>query len=68
MLGFLPCHVNVIPWCVQRFRKRNLPVGYATDLTPVVAAKEAGASWNGRQMGEIACKLESAVDFARRKE
>jgi len=26
--------------------KRHLPIEYAADLTPVVAAKEARASWN----------------------
>jgi len=48
--------------------KRNLPIGYAVDLTPVATAKEAGASWNARRMTEIAGKLERAVDFASRKE
>jgi hypothetical protein len=36
--------------------KRHLPIEYAADLTPVVAGKEAGASWNARGM-------ENALDF-----
>jgi len=36
--------------------KCNLPIEYAADLTPVVAGKEAGASWNARGM-------ENALDF-----
>jgi hypothetical protein len=32
--------------------KRRLSIGYAADLTPVVAAKEAEASWNARGMAE----------------
>jgi len=36
--------------------KCHLPIEYAADLTPVVAGKEAGASWNGRGM-------EKALDF-----
>ena len=32
--------------------KRHLPIGYAADLTPVVAAKEAEVSWNARGMAE----------------
>jgi len=36
--------------------KCHLPIEYAADLTPVVAGKEAGASWNARGM-------ESALDF-----
>jgi hypothetical protein len=32
--------------------KRHLPIEYAADLTPVVAGKEAGASWNARGMAE----------------
>jgi hypothetical protein len=43
--------------------KRHLPIEYAADLTPVVAGKEAGASWNALGMAEIACKLECAVGF-----
>jgi hypothetical protein len=34
--------------------KRHLPIEYAADLTPVVAAEEAGASWNARRMAETA--------------
>ncbi|PYT75649.1 MAG: hypothetical protein DMG40_27785 [Acidobacteria bacterium] len=34
--------------------KRHLPIEYAADLTPVVAAKEARASWNARGMAETA--------------
>jgi hypothetical protein len=30
--------------------KCHLPIEYAADLTPVVAGKEAGASWNARGM------------------
>jgi len=36
--------------------KCHLAIEYAADLTPVVAGKEAGASWNGRGM-------ENALDF-----
>jgi len=36
--------------------KRHLLIGYGADLTPVVAAKEANASWNARGM-------ENALDF-----
>jgi len=36
--------------------KCNLPIEYAADLTPVVAGKEAGASWNAHGM-------ENALDF-----
>jgi hypothetical protein len=36
--------------------KCHLPIEYAADLTPVVAGKEAGASWNARGM-------ENALDF-----
>ncbi len=32
--------------------KRHLPIEYAADLTPVVAGKEAGVSWNARGMAE----------------
>jgi len=32
--------------------KRHLPIGYTTDLTPVVAAKEAEVSWNALGMAE----------------
>ena len=32
--------------------KPHLPIEYAPDLTPVVAGKEAGASWNARGMAE----------------
>jgi len=48
--------------------KRHLPIEYAADLTPVVAGKEAGESWNALGRAEIACKLECAVDFVSRKE
>src|SRR6202165_4425203 len=41
--------------------KRHLPIEYAADLTPVVASKEAGASWNARGMAK-------PLDFSRRKE
>src|SRR6266550_5021935 len=41
--------------------KRHLPIEYATDLTPVVAAKEARASWN-------APGWQKPLDFSRRKE
>ncbi len=34
--------------------KRHLPIEYAADLTPVVAAKECGASWNALRMAETA--------------
>src|SRR5205807_8432760 len=40
--------------------KRHLPIEYAADLTPVVVAKEARASWNARGMAET-------VDFSSRK-
>src|SRR3984893_155524 len=43
--------------------KRHLLIGYGADLTPVVAAKEAGASWNTRGTAETVWKLECAVDF-----
>jgi hypothetical protein len=36
--------------------KCHLPIEYAADLIPVVAGKEAGASWNARAM-------ENALDF-----
>ena len=39
---------------VQRFRKAASALEYAADLTPVVAAKEASASWNARGMAETA--------------
>src|SRR6266404_5629010 len=55
------------PWG-QRFRKAPSLIGYAADLTPVVAAKEAGASWNARGMAETVWKLECAVDFPGGKE
>src|SRR5438132_2777338 len=38
----------------QRFRKAPSALEYAADLTPVVAAKEARASWNARGMAETA--------------
>jgi hypothetical protein len=38
----------------QRFRKAASALEYAADLTPVVAAKEASASWNARGMAETA--------------
>jgi hypothetical protein len=38
----------------QRFRKALSALEYAADLTPVVAAKEASASWNTRGMAETA--------------
>src|SRR5436190_17835755 len=41
--------------------KRHLPIEYATDLTPVVAAKEARASWN-------APGWQKPLDFSSRKE
>ena len=41
--------------------KCHRPIKYAADLTPVVAGKEAGASWN-------ACGMEKTVDFRRGKE
>ncbi len=34
--------------------KRHPPIEYAADLTPVVAGKEARASWNARGMAETA--------------
>src|SRR5258707_6501862 len=34
--------------------KRHLPIEYAADLTPIVAAKEVWASWNSRGMAETA--------------
>jgi hypothetical protein len=34
--------------------KRHLPIEYAADLRPAVAAKEARASWNARGMTETA--------------
>jgi len=40
--------------CAQRFRKAPSALEYAADLTPVVAAKEARASWNARGMAETA--------------
>ena len=39
----------------------DLPIECAAELTPVVAGKEAGASWNARGM-------EKTVDFWSRKE
>ena len=36
--------------------KCHLPIEYAADLTPVVERKEAGASWNAREM-------EKTIDF-----
>ena len=36
----------------QRLRKAPSALEYAADLTPVVAAKEASASWNARGMAE----------------
>jgi hypothetical protein len=56
--------------CVGRndSAKRHLLIGYGADLTPVVAAKEAGASWNARGMAETVWKLECAVDFPGGKE
>src|SRR6266478_1464080 len=41
--------------------KRHLPIEYAADLTPVVAAKEARASWN-------APGWQKPLDFSSRKE
>src|SRR5438046_10267795 len=40
--------------------KRHLPIEYAADLTPVVAAKEARASWN-------APVWQKPLDFSSRK-
>ena len=48
--------------------KYHLPVGYAADLTSVVGAREAGASWNARRMVETVWKLERGVDFSGGKE
>ena len=36
--------------------KRHLPVGYGADLTPVVAANEADASWNASGVAETVWK------------
>jgi hypothetical protein len=41
--------------------KRHLPIEYPADLTPVVAGKEAGASWN-------LAGWQKPLDFSRRKE
>src|SRR5438445_6152427 len=43
--------------------KCHLPIGYAADLTPVVAAREAGASWNAGGRAERVWELLCAVDF-----
>src|SRR5438445_6435772 len=48
--------------------KCHLPIGYAADLTPVVAAREAGASWNAGGRAERVWELSCAVDFLGRKE
>src|SRR5260370_19841290 len=48
--------------------KCHLPIGYAADLTPVVAAREAGASWNAGGRAEMVLGLSCAVDFLGRKE
>ncbi len=43
-------------WCKEGSDsvKRHLPIEYARDLIPVVAAKGSGASWNARGMAETA--------------
>jgi hypothetical protein len=48
--------VNSAPSIGSDSVKCHLPIEYAADLTPVVAGKEAGASWNARGM-------ENALDF-----
>jgi hypothetical protein len=52
MLGRGSCLVNYLEGITSDSVKRRLSIGYAADLTPVVAAKEAEASWNARGMAE----------------
>ena len=68
MLGGMRVQVNESRGVGNDSAKRHLLIGYAADLTPVVAAKEAGASWNARGMAETVWKLECAVDFPGGKE
>jgi hypothetical protein len=52
MLGGIRGQVNESRGVASDSVKRRLSIGYAADLTPVVAAKEAEASWNARGMAE----------------
>jgi hypothetical protein len=61
MLGRVRGQVNEGRGVGSDSAKRHLPIEYAADLTPVVADKEAGASWNARG-------IEEALDFWSRKE
>ena len=45
---------KLAPGTISDSVKRHLPIEYAADLTPIVAAKESGASWNARGMAETA--------------
>ena len=48
MLGLCAIAVKLRPpWSSDSVRC-HLPIEYAADLTPVVAGKDAGASWNAR--------------------
>ena len=68
MLGGKRRQVNDCRGVVSDSVKRHLAIEHDADLTPVVAGKEAGASWNARGIAETVCKLECEVDFAVRKE
>jgi hypothetical protein len=48
--------VNALSGGVSDSVRCHLPIEYAADLTPVVAGKGAGVSWNARGM-------EKTVDF-----
>jgi hypothetical protein len=56
MISSLVSKVNVPRLPSSDSVRCHLPIGYAADLTPVVAGKEAGANWNARGM-------ETALDF-----
>jgi hypothetical protein len=43
---------RVVLWFGSDSVKRYLPMGYGADLTPVVAANQAEASWNACRMAE----------------
>src|SRR2546425_8147418 len=68
MLGRGSYLVNCQQGCGSDSAKCHLPIGYAADLTPVVAAREAGASWNAGGRAERGWELSCAVDFLGRKE
>ncbi|MGA8313382.1 MAG: hypothetical protein WB755_25390, partial [Terriglobales bacterium] len=56
ILGEYKANVNCLSVDSSDSVKCHLPIEYGADLAPVVADKEAGASWNARG-------IEKALDF-----